>query len=191
MKFEMSDNQRFCLTPKLVSCNVRTFEPKLTQTILRSASTVKFTTFILFCRNLCQFKREFLVMSGGNTGESTQAGVSKAEAGLELDDKAIVCIDCAQEFVWSAGEQAFFRDKNLENPPKRCKPCKRMKNDRLSAIETAQITGKRMKIEVSAQCAKCGAVTTVPFYPSQGRPVYCRACYLELSSPPDAEAPSS
>lgn len=126
-------------------------------------------------------------MSGVNTGESTQTAVSKAEISPELDDKVIICIDCAHEFVWSAGEQVFFRDKNLENPPKRCKPCKRMKNDRLSAIETAQITGKRMKIEVSAECARCGAVTTVPFYPSQGRPVYCRACFLEVSSQPNGE----
>jgi CxxC-x17-CxxC domain-containing protein len=28
------------------------------------------------------------------------------------------------------------------------------------------------------QCAQCGQQTTVPFYPSQGRPVYCRSCFL-------------
>lgn len=126
-------------------------------------------------------------MSGGNIGESGQAAVSQAEVGLEFCDKAIICIGCAHEFTWTAGEQAFFRDKKLENPPKRCKPCKKMKNDRLSAIETAQITGKRMRIEVSAECARCSAVTRVPFYPSQGRPVYCRTCYLEVSSQPNSD----
>jgi CxxC-x17-CxxC domain-containing protein len=28
-----------------------------------------------------------------------------------------------------------------------------------------------------ATCAECGATTTVPFKPSQGRPVYCRDCF--------------
>ncbi|MGA2972788.1 MAG: CxxC-x17-CxxC domain-containing protein [Candidatus Bathyarchaeia archaeon] len=26
-------------------------------------------------------------------------------------------------------------------------------------------------------CSDCGAETEVPFKPTQGRPVYCRACY--------------
>ncbi len=130
----------------------------------------------------------FWVMSVGDTGESTQTAVLKVE-GVELGDTTIDCIDCSDEFVWTAGEQAFFRDKNLENPPKRCKPCKRKKNDRLSAIENAQITGRRTKIEVSAKCAQCEAVTTVPFYPSQGRPVYCRACYLSHNQQAPEQSP--
>lgn len=28
-----------------------------------------------------------------------------------------------------------------------------------------------------AVCAECGATTTVPFKPTQGRPVYCRDCF--------------
>jgi CxxC-x17-CxxC domain-containing protein len=36
----------------------------------------------------------------------------------------------------------------------------------------------RQRIEVSVDCAQCGQQTTVPFYPSQGRPVYCRSCFL-------------
>jgi CxxC-x17-CxxC domain-containing protein len=31
---------------------------------------------------------------------------------------------------------------------------------------------------VNVTCAQCGQQTTVPFYPSQGRPVYCRACFV-------------
>ncbi len=101
----------------------------------------------------------------------------------ELEDVEILCIDCRQTFVWTAGEQCFFRDKCLENPPKRCKECKKAKNKRLAAIELAALIGKRQHIEVQAQCAKCECITTVPFYPSQGRPVYCRACFLEANLP--------
>ena len=31
---------------------------------------------------------------------------------------------------------------------------------------------------VNVMCAQCHEETTVPFYPSQGRPVYCRACFV-------------
>lgn len=99
----------------------------------------------------------------------------------ELEDKSIVCIDCGNEFIWTVGEQVFFRDKNLQNPPKRCKDCKQAKNERLAAITNAQNSGVKQKIEVAVYCAQCGAFTTVPFYPSQGRPVYCRSCFLQIN----------
>lgn len=102
----------------------------------------------------------------------------------DLNDLPIRCIDCAQDFIWTVGEQAFFHDKKLLNPPKRCKECKKAKNRRLEAIDRTRMTGKPHRIEVSARCAKCAAVTTVPFYPSQGRPVYCRSCFQELNGKP-------
>jgi CxxC-x17-CxxC domain-containing protein len=99
----------------------------------------------------------------------------------ELEDKSILCIDCNSNFTWSVGEQVFFRDKQLQNPPKRCKECKQAKNERLAAIAAAQASGIRQRIEVAVNCAKCGTQTTVPFYPSQGRPVFCRSCFLEMN----------
>lgn len=99
----------------------------------------------------------------------------------EFEDLTILCIDCNSMFVWSVGEQVFFRDKQLKNPPKRCKGCKQAKNERLAAIANAQASGIRQRIEVSVSCARCGTMTTVPFYPSQGRPVYCRSCFLEMN----------
>lgn len=99
----------------------------------------------------------------------------------EFEDKSILCIDCDSDFIWTAGEQTFFRDKNLQNPPKRCKECKKAKNERLAAIAAAQASGIRQRIEVAVNCADCGESTTVPFYPSQGRPVFCRSCYLKMN----------
>lgn len=96
----------------------------------------------------------------------------------EYQDQAIRCVDCNENFIWTAGEQVFFHDKGLKNEPKRCKPCKQAKNERLAAIAAAQSSGVKQRIEVSVQCAQCGQQTTVPFYPSQGRPVYCRSCFL-------------
>ncbi len=81
----------------------------------------------------------------------------------------------------SLGEQTFYRDKGLKNPPKRCKECKQAKNERLAAIAAAQAAGIKQRIEVAVHCARCNSQTTVPFYPSQGRPVYCRSCFLEMN----------
>lgn len=98
-----------------------------------------------------------------------------------LEDKPIRCIDCSQDFIWTVGEQTFFRDKGLQNPPKRCKPCKQAKTERIEAVIAAQQAGVKQKIEVAVNCAKCGATTTVPFYPSQGRPVFCRSCFIAMN----------
>lgn len=99
----------------------------------------------------------------------------------DLAEKTILCIDCNTEFIWTIGEQIFFRDKGLQNPPKRCKECKQAKNERLAAISAAQAAGIKQRIEVTVRCARCNSQTTVPFYPSQGRPVFCRSCYLEMN----------
>lgn len=111
--------------------------------------------------------------------DHAEQSVSEASANVDVD---ILCIDCKTSFIWTAGEQNFFQTKGLTNPPKRCKPCKKAKNQRLSEIEKARVSGKRHHVVMPAKCAACGKVTTVPFYPSQGRPVYCRDCYKEMST---------
>ena len=118
--------------------------------------------------------------TGPNTGFATEKAV-------EFEDTPIVCVDCSKEFIWTVGEQVFFRDKQLQNPPKRCKPCKQLKNARLAAVESCARTGQRVRIEVSAECAECSRVTTVPFFPSQGRPVYCRSCFQKISASPNGK----
>ena len=43
---------------------------------------------------------------------------------MEFEDKALVCQDCGNEFVFTAGEQEFYKEKGLDNEPKRCKECR-------------------------------------------------------------------
>ena len=43
---------------------------------------------------------------------------------MEYEDKTLVCQDCGNEFVFTAGEQAFYKEKGLDNEPKRCKECR-------------------------------------------------------------------
>lgn len=106
---------------------------------------------------------------------------NEPEDNRSFQDVTLKCIDCNEDFVWSAGERLFFYDKGLKNPPKRCKPCKKAKTERIAAISAAVAAGIKQKIEVSVNCAQCGLLTTVPFYPSQGRPVLCRSCFLVIN----------
>ena len=43
---------------------------------------------------------------------------------MEFTDKTLVCQDCGKEFTFTAGEQAFYKEKGLTNEPKRCKECR-------------------------------------------------------------------
>lgn len=40
-----------------------------------------------------------------------------------MEDKALTCKVCGLEFIWSIGEQEFYRDKELK-PPARCHGCR-------------------------------------------------------------------
>ncbi|HEX8639462.1 MAG TPA: zinc-ribbon domain containing protein [Pyrinomonadaceae bacterium] len=121
------------------------------------------------------------MMSGNYSNSPNESLQNSLGTETDFEEMDILCIDCNKNFVWTIGEQTFFRDKGLKNPPKRCKECKQAKNERLAAIAAAQAAGIKQRIEVAVSCARCGAQTTVPFYPSQGRPVYCRSCFLEMN----------
>ena len=96
---------------------------------------------------------------------------------MEFQDKVLKCIDCGGDFVFTAGEQLFFHDKQFKNEPKRCKTCK---SKRVAVLSTASVSGQSFnhsKVETRAICSQCGKETTVPFRPTQGRPVFCRECF--------------
>jgi CxxC-x17-CxxC domain-containing protein len=86
---------------------------------------------------------------------------------MEFVDRVLTCVDCGGEFVFTAGEQIFFHDKQFKNDPKRCKKCK--------AKRTRGTT--RVRTETRTTCSECETETTVPFKPTQGRPVLCRSCF--------------
>lgn len=46
--------------------------------------------------------------------------------GKELKDRILICCDCENEFVFTAGQQEFFLKHSL-TAPKRCKRCKLLK----------------------------------------------------------------
>ena len=89
--------------------------------------------------------------------------------------RLLKCIDCGQDFVFTAGEQLFFHDKQFKNEPKRCKGCKAKRAQTLGVGHS----GNPPKVETRTVCSNCGKETTVPFKPTQGRPVFCRECFQQ------------
>src|ERR1700750_2235131 len=49
---------------------------------------------------------------------------------MEFQDRAIQCLDCKNEFIFTAGEQEFYERKGFREVPKRCKPCRDMRKAR-------------------------------------------------------------
>jgi CxxC-x17-CxxC domain-containing protein len=94
---------------------------------------------------------------------------------MEYHDKVLKCAECGAEFVFTAGEQMFFVDKGFKNEPKRCKACKGTRSQ--GSSESA--SGNLQRVETRTVCSQCGKETTVPFKPTQGRPVYCRECFQQ------------
>jgi CxxC-x17-CxxC domain-containing protein len=92
---------------------------------------------------------------------------------MEFQDRVLKCVDCGEDFVFTAGEQIFFHDKQFKNLPKRCKNCKQKRSP-----GQGQGGGKSFtKQETIAVCSGCGKETVLPFRPTQGRPVFCRECF--------------
>lgn len=44
-----------------------------------------------------------------------------------MADKTLTCKDCNAPFVFTEGEQAFYKEKGFENEPQRCPDCRRAK----------------------------------------------------------------
>jgi CxxC-x17-CxxC domain-containing protein len=152
---------------------------------------------------------------------------------MSFTDKTLECVDCGNEFVFTAGEQEFYSQKGFTNEPRRCPTCRQSKksqrneggsrssfggggggardsygsgrdsygggrdsygsSSRDSYGSSSRSSfgggnsrgfgggggggGQREMFE--AVCAECGKPTTVPFKPTQGRPVYCRDCFQQ------------
>ncbi|HTF43686.1 MAG TPA: zinc-ribbon domain containing protein [Terriglobales bacterium] len=96
---------------------------------------------------------------------------------MEFVDRLLTCTDCGGEFIFTAGEQLFFFDKQFKNDPKRCKPCKSKRSGVALRPGSGPAAAGLSRTETRTECSECGIQTTVPFKPTQGRPVLCRQCF--------------
>ncbi len=93
---------------------------------------------------------------------------------MAMADRSLVCRDCGKDFVFTIGEQDFYRAKGLQNEPQRCPTCRtnrRREKLGLPAREMHQVT-----------CAICKGTSFVPFMPRLDRPVYCSNCFEKVKT---------
>lgn len=95
------------------------------------------------------------------------------------EDQRLKCVDCGEEFVFTAGEQSFYREKGLTHAPNRCKRCRDARKTRQGGAHSPggrnhEASGREMH---TAVCSECGMETQVPFLPTGGRPIFCRDCF--------------
>ena len=86
------------------------------------------------------------------------------------EDKTLICKECGNEFVFTAGEQEFYAEKGFQNEPSRCKSCR-------SNHKAARRSSERVMFD--AVCAECGQPTKIPFEPKTDKPVYCSECFAK------------
>ncbi|MGB9802927.1 zinc-ribbon domain containing protein [Desulfofundulus sp.] len=90
---------------------------------------------------------------------------------MSYEDKVLTCRDCGADFIFTAGEQAFYAEKGLMNEPTRCRDCRRQRKQRNSG----NFGGAEQQM-YDTFCSACGAPTRVPFKPTGRKPIYCREC---------------
>ena len=107
---------------------------------------------------------------------------------MQFVDRVLKCSECSNEFIFTAGEQLFFFDKQFKNDPKRCKLCQAKRAGLGKPAKAgASVALPLSRTETRTECSACGIETTVPFKPTQGRPVLCRSCF-QLSRVPSGVA---
>jgi CxxC-x17-CxxC domain-containing protein len=111
-------------------------------------------------------------------------------------DKTLTCVDCNQDFAFTATEQQFYADRQFSEP-RRCPSCrasrKAARGDGGSSYSSGGGGGYSSgggrssggfgggsggtREMFSATCSSCGKEARVPFQPTGNKPVYCSDCF--------------
>ena len=117
-------------------------------------------------------------------------------------DETLSCVDCAQPFTFTSGEQSFFAQKGFTNKPNRCPDCRAARKAQRGAggggggyssgggggfgggggsYGGGGGGGRPQREMFDATCSNCGQTARVPFQPRGDKPVYCRDCFQSRS----------
>ena len=112
-------------------------------------------------------------------------------------DKALKCLECGQEFTYTAAEQELHQSLGYQNEPKRCTPCREAKRQRKGGAPPRAGGGGGAPRSgggggggggvprefFTAICGECGKEAQLPFKPRGDRPVYCSDCFNKRRTP--------
>jgi CxxC-x17-CxxC domain-containing protein len=109
-------------------------------------------------------------------------------------DKTLKCIECAQDFTYTAAEQELHQSLGYQNEPKRCTPCREAKRQRKGPVGGGAERprggggpprggGGPAREYFTAICGECGKEAQLPFKPRGDRPVYCSECFGKKRTP--------
>jgi len=92
-------------------------------------------------------------------------------------DQLITCVDCGQQFTFTAGEQEFYAQKGFQNKPSRCPDCRAARKAQKGGGGPRFNGGGGQREMFRTTCSSCGGTAEVPFQPRGDKPVYCRDCF--------------
>lgn len=104
-----------------------------------------------------------------------------------FSDKALSCVECRQEFSFTATEQQFYADRGFTEP-RRCPSCRAARKAARGdggGYSSGGYSGggysggydRAPREMFSATCSNCGREAQVPFRPTGSKPVYCSDCF--------------
>jgi CxxC-x17-CxxC domain-containing protein len=113
-------------------------------------------------------------------------------------DKALRCVSCGADFVFTAREQEFHAAKGFANEPRRCLACRQARRgssggapgtgrshaqagERAGSTRAASAATADRRM-YAAVCSACGGEASLPFEPVGNRPVLCHACYAKIQT---------
>ncbi|MGH2428227.1 MAG: CxxC-x17-CxxC domain-containing protein [Candidatus Limnocylindria bacterium] len=101
-------------------------------------------------------------------------------------DKALTCVDCSQEFSFTASDQQFYADRQFSEP-RRCPACRAIRKAARGDSAGGYAGngggygggggGYGQREMFTATCDGCGGEARVPFRPTGAKPVYCSDCF--------------
>lgn len=98
---------------------------------------------------------------------------------MAFADRTLTCVECGQEFTFTADDQEFHASKGYQEP-KRCPNCRAARRAGDGGGRGGGGGGFSSRPMYDAVCDNCGATTQVPFLPRQDRPVYCSDCFSKV-----------